>query len=633
MVAAILIPLMAMIGAAVDTSRAYMTKLRLQQACDAGVLAGRRSMANGAYGDDDEAEANKMFNFNFPSGVYGSFDRTFETQQNGATEVSGIASVKLPTMIMQIVNYERFDIEAECQAVLEVSNTDVMLVLDTTGSMNSTNPGDSVTRIEGLKEGVLAFFDTMSSAQLSNAEIRYGFVPYAHNVNVGKLLYNKDPDYLVNDWTYQSRVANYTTPSYTLTSSSVTSSGTQLFDKELTLSQCLNYGANTPFSGTNNFTPSPSGNPAVISGSKPGTVVERQYSNSSADWGYSGASATSGTFRTCRRRYDERTAIYVASGYGFTNWTYKPVTYDVSNFVDGDDVTIAVSKGGTVATPGTYDLMELPLAMGASGINSTKIAWDGCIEERDTNAFASTISIIPNNTYDIDIDTIPSNDNTRWRPAFKEVVYGRGVNPWDLIAALVPVTTTSEYSAYGTNEWGQCSSEAQQLASFQVSDRADIETYLEDLYVDGATFHDIGMTWAVRLMSPTGIFADDNLPPANGGQVTRHIIFMTDGIMNASPAVYGAWGHEYMDRRVMGSIPFAQTEANERHRRRFEAACDAAKARNITVWVIGYGVGLDASLRTCASSPNKAFAATNSTELREIYEAIAGRIADLRLSK
>src|SRR3546814_17263022 len=73
--AAAVVPLIGIVGSAVDIGRAYMTQLRLQQACDAGVLAGRRAMAGGEYGDSAEGEANKMFNFNFPAGIYGSRDR------------------------------------------------------------------------------------------------------------------------------------------------------------------------------------------------------------------------------------------------------------------------------------------------------------------------------------------------------------------------------------------------------------------------------------------------------------------------------------------------------------------------------------------------------------------------------
>lgn len=42
--AAAIIPLTAIIGSALDLSVAYMARSRLQNACDAGVLAGRQYM-------------------------------------------------------------------------------------------------------------------------------------------------------------------------------------------------------------------------------------------------------------------------------------------------------------------------------------------------------------------------------------------------------------------------------------------------------------------------------------------------------------------------------------------------------------------------------------------------------------
>ena len=61
--AAAIIPIMATIGGGLDISRAYLVRARLNQACDAGALAGRRVMT-----DEDIAtatpEALKYFNFN-----------------------------------------------------------------------------------------------------------------------------------------------------------------------------------------------------------------------------------------------------------------------------------------------------------------------------------------------------------------------------------------------------------------------------------------------------------------------------------------------------------------------------------------------------------------------------------------
>ena len=47
--AAAFFPLAGLIGGGVDMSRIYITKTRLQQACDAGALAGRKAMGAGSW--------------------------------------------------------------------------------------------------------------------------------------------------------------------------------------------------------------------------------------------------------------------------------------------------------------------------------------------------------------------------------------------------------------------------------------------------------------------------------------------------------------------------------------------------------------------------------------------------------
>ena len=72
--AAALIPMIGMVGSAVDISRAYLVKTRLQQACDAGVLAARRSMTGLLVASDTNAkqQATNFFNINLKNGAYGA---------------------------------------------------------------------------------------------------------------------------------------------------------------------------------------------------------------------------------------------------------------------------------------------------------------------------------------------------------------------------------------------------------------------------------------------------------------------------------------------------------------------------------------------------------------------------------
>src|SRR3546814_8537788 len=131
--AAAVVPLIGIVGSAVDIGRAYMTQLRLQQACDAGVLAGRRAMAGGTYTDAAEAEANKMFDFNFPDGIYGSSEISFASEASSPSDAIGTASARLPTALMQIFGFTKFAPTVNRTAKPEISNPDVIMVPDVPG--------------------------------------------------------------------------------------------------------------------------------------------------------------------------------------------------------------------------------------------------------------------------------------------------------------------------------------------------------------------------------------------------------------------------------------------------------------------------------------------------------------------
>jgi len=69
-VAAAIFPLAGLIGGGIDVSRLYLAKTRLQQACDAGALAGRRSMSGITWttgANSNEETAKNFFNLNFPA--------------------------------------------------------------------------------------------------------------------------------------------------------------------------------------------------------------------------------------------------------------------------------------------------------------------------------------------------------------------------------------------------------------------------------------------------------------------------------------------------------------------------------------------------------------------------------------
>jgi hypothetical protein len=156
-------------------------------------------------------------------------------------------------------------------------------------------------------------------------------------------------------------------------------------------------------------------------------------------------------------------------------------------------------------------------------------------------------------------------------------------------------------------------------------------TYVDALTANGATYLDTGMTWGARLSSPDGMFSDVvNATPTNGGQVGRHLIFMTDGQMDTANYVTQSWGIEYLDRRVTDDG--SKSEDDARHTQRFRAMCDAIKAKGIRIWVIAFTSSLSTDLTYCASS-SSSYTATSASALDTAFQSIAKQVGELRLNQ
>jgi len=633
LVAAALIPLTAMIGSGVDMARTYMVKSRLQQACDAGALAGRKYMTGTTFDSTASTRAQAFFGNNFPTGTFGTTNLAFTPVRTNDGQVQGTASVRVPMAVMSAFGYNQIDLNVTCQARLEVANTDVMMVLDVTGSMaacpngSGSCAGGTGSKIEGLRAAVVDFYDTVAAATNTDSRFRLGFVPYSSAVNMGidPLTGNEllDAAWMVDDWNYQSRVANMDLDGWTGTTS-FGGWNNQTFGSSISNANCTKYGRNESFSGytpagttnvgTDNSNPNNAQAPGTTYSETQPTDVRRNYERVTNT--YTGN-------QVCTRRWRQATTSYVPNGrFAFSSWDYKPVNYNVSTFRTGTPVevyTASAAPSGSVTASGSYNMMNLITAPGSS-ITGTSAVYDGCVEERDTVGQAN-YNTIPAGAWDLDVQTTPSNRETSWRPMWQEIIYDRNnANP------EIGVTTNRTFTG---SSW--CPVAASHLAE---RSRNDVQDYVDSLLPTGNTFHDLGMAWGVRMISPFGMWAANNTTAPNGLAITRHIIFMTDGDMYTPPAMYNAHGYEESDKRVWGNSGTPTLGGLiERHNARFQALCNIARAsNNLTVWTVAFGTSNPPTLVSCADS-GKSFVATNTADLRAQFQQIASNIAKLRLSQ
>ena len=64
--------------------------------------------------------------------------------------------------LMRIFGFSRDTLSVTCDAEMRLPNTDIMFVLDVTGSMDRNIPGDSTRKMDGLKTSVKCFYEIVA---------------------------------------------------------------------------------------------------------------------------------------------------------------------------------------------------------------------------------------------------------------------------------------------------------------------------------------------------------------------------------------------------------------------------------------------------------------------------------------
>lgn len=669
MMAAFIVPLAALAGSAVDMSRAYLVRVRLQQACDAGVLAGRKLMnadsgsALDKTGTAAKDAADDFFENNFPTGWMGTTGRTFTAVRITGNQVYGTGTVTLPMAIMGMFGFGSMTQTVTCTARLDIGDSDVMFVLDTTGSMAcATGEGcgtaktwirdDDATingtkgiyvqevstgaKIQTLRDAVKLFRTTLASNKPAAAHIRYGFVPYSASVNVGALIKAKSSNYLADTVTYQSRKLT------TTVSSPNTDPATQNYNVAL---GGVNYG-DVNYGTEIGTAPLPSATTKALCLAATNVKRKTAVSGTNMATGWPTGTANPTLYRELPEWKNGACTIHKWNVKPL--WSYQPVSYS------------------------TATLKAFVAVTDPSKFNTTSAIWQGCVEERVPTTSGATFNA-DNLPDDLDPDLIPTSAATQWRPLWPEVIYYRpssatatnsgtasvassdntattqGADYSALLATIASTGSTMSNGSLGPYyQYAGCGAQARRLKEYETTtDVADFNSYLGNyngttttgnFRAYGHTYHDVGMMWGLRLISPDGIWKEDTAAWGSNNAPQRYIVFMTDGLMNPDPLSYGMYGVEKYDGRIYGSPTTADTASY--HRARFKAICDAAKNKNITVFVVAFDLNLTATsnqndvsaLRYCATE-GYFYGAQTAQDLKDTFENIALQVARLRLSQ
>lgn len=175
-----LIPIAIGVGVAVDYGRAILVRERMADALDAAALA------IGSWTDLTQsqlnAKAQQFFNANYPSTMLGNLNPVQVNVDGDNITVSVTGTV--PTTFMQLADISTMDISASSTVTRKQQSIEVVLVLDTTGSM-SQRLGGSQTKINALKSAATQMVETLFEGNATSDTLKIGVVPFAAAVNVG----------------------------------------------------------------------------------------------------------------------------------------------------------------------------------------------------------------------------------------------------------------------------------------------------------------------------------------------------------------------------------------------------------------------------------------------------------------
>jgi Flp pilus assembly protein TadG len=171
-----MVPLILGIGVAVDISRAYVVRSRLAYALDAAGLAVGATQGSEAL---LQTTMEKFFYKNYPDKAMGTPMGLGMTVDNVKNTVTLSASVNLETVFMRVVGINTLDISYSNEITREIKGLEVVLALDTTGSMASGG------KIQGLRVAAHDLVDILFGDQTNPEKLKVGMVPFVTSVNIG----------------------------------------------------------------------------------------------------------------------------------------------------------------------------------------------------------------------------------------------------------------------------------------------------------------------------------------------------------------------------------------------------------------------------------------------------------------
>ncbi|MAK61581.1 MAG: hypothetical protein CMK09_11425 [Ponticaulis sp.] len=176
-----LLPIVIIMGGAVDLSRQRGGETRAQDALDAALLAVARG---GIDRNDSELTKDGRQWFETHLGSTPFVIQNFRISKNGETLRADVTG-SVESVFLGIIGISDLKVVRSAEVQTGLTKIELALVLDTTGSMRQTPSGQSKTKLASMQDAALKMVDVLDALSKDDSMIEIGIVPFATYVNVG----------------------------------------------------------------------------------------------------------------------------------------------------------------------------------------------------------------------------------------------------------------------------------------------------------------------------------------------------------------------------------------------------------------------------------------------------------------
>ncbi|MEO1187862.1 MAG: pilus assembly protein TadG-related protein [Pseudomonadota bacterium] len=180
-----LVPILLVVGFAVDFAMHQGQKAKVQHALDMAGLAAAKHMSTNLSADLDDVEtlARDYFKAELDGDAYISMNDV--TLARSGLRLNLEVDGTMPTSFMQLAGVATMPLSAEAEIVYSVpTSSEVVLVLDTSTSMSVTDSGETESRIESLKTAARDMISVLLASD-ATIDVKMGVVPFSNQVNIG----------------------------------------------------------------------------------------------------------------------------------------------------------------------------------------------------------------------------------------------------------------------------------------------------------------------------------------------------------------------------------------------------------------------------------------------------------------